>query len=139
MPQQRAVRLEWTGERLQFAGGGTEPHTPPISIDGDGATGPTPMLALLLAAAGCSAADVVVILKKMRVDLAHLSVEVQGTRRDEEPRRYTDLTFRFRAGGTGLTRAQVERAVALSLGKYCSVVNSLAPDIAVRHEIELVG
>jgi putative redox protein len=138
VPQQRAVRLEWTGERLQFTGGGTEPQTPSIAIDGDGAVGPSPMLALLLAAAGCSAADVVVILKKMRIDLMHLSVEVEGTRRDEEPRRYTDLTFRFRAGGPNLARDQVERAVELSLGKYCSVVHSLAPDIDVRHEIELV-
>lgn len=137
MPQQRAVRLQWTGERLRFTGGGTEPETPAITIDGDGAAGPSPMLALLLAAAGCSAADVVVILKKMRVDLAHLSVEVRGTRRDEEPRRYTDITFRFRAGGPNLGRDQVERAVGLSLGKYCSVVHSLAPDIDVRHEIEL--
>ena len=138
MPQQRAVRLEWSGDRLRFTGGGTDPQTPPITIDGDGNEGPSPMLALLLAAAGCSAADVVVILKKMRVDLAHLSVEVRGTRRDEEPRRYTDITFRFRAGGSNLGRDQLERAVELSLGKYCSVVHSLAADIEVRHEIELV-
>lgn len=138
MPQQRAVRLEWTGKRLQFTGGGTEPSTPSITIDGDGAAGPSPMLALLLAAAGCTAADVVVILTKMRVELEHLSVDVSGTRRDEEPRRYTELTFRFRVGGSEVAREQVERAVALSLDKYCSVVHSLAADIDVRHEIELV-
>jgi putative redox protein len=96
------------------------------------------MLALLLAAAGCTAADVVVILTKMRVELEHLSVDVSGTRRDEEPRRYTELTFRFRVGGSEVAREQVERAVALSLDKYCSVVHSLAADIDVRHEIELV-
>ena len=138
MPQQRAVRLEWTGDRLRFTGGGTEPRTPAITIDGDGADGPSPMLALLLAAAGCSAADVVVILKKMRVELAQLTVEVLGTRRDEEPRRYTEITFRFQAGGSKLGREQLERAVALSLGKYCSVVHSLAPDIDIRHEVALV-
>jgi putative redox protein len=132
------VRLEWTGKRLQFTGGGTEPSTPSITIDGDGAAGPSPMLALLLAAAGCTAADVVVILTKMRVELEHLSVDVSGTRRDEEPRRYTELTFRFRVGGSEVAREQVERAVALSLDKYCSVVHSLAADIDVRHEIELV-
>ncbi len=96
------------------------------------------MLALLLAAAGCSAADVVVILKKMRVELTQLTVEVLGTRRDEEPRRYTEITFRFRAGGSKLGREQLERAVALSLEKYCSVVHSLAADIDVRHEVALV-
>jgi len=137
VPQRRAVHLEWTGERLRFSGRGADPDTPAITIDGDGAQGPSPMLALLLAAAGCSAADVVVILKKMRVDLERLAVEVEGTRRDEEPRRYTHITFRFRAAGPNLAWEQVERAVGLSLDKYCSVVHSLAPDIAVSHEIEI--
>jgi putative redox protein len=137
VPQRRAVLLEWTGERLRFSGRGTDPETPAITIDGDGTQGPSPMLALLLAAAGCTAADVVVILKKMRVDLERLTVEVEGVRRDEEPRRYTQLTFHFRAAGPNVERAQVARAVGLSLDKYCSVVHSLAPDIAVSHEIRI--
>ena len=113
MPQQRAVRVEWTGTGLTFRGGGTEP-------------------------AGCSGADVVVILEKMRMPIRGLSIDVTGTRRDEQPRRYTDLTFRFRAEGDGVDAAKVERAVALSIEKYCSVVASLAPDLRVEYEIEVV-
>jgi putative redox protein len=135
MPQQRAVRLEWTGERLRFVGAGTTPPTPATAIDGDGETGPSPMITLLLAAAACSAADVVVILEKMRVRLTRLLVEVVGTRRDEEPRRYIAIHYRFRLAGDGLDRHKAERAVSLSLEKYCSVVHSLAPDIRVDHEI----
>jgi putative redox protein len=137
MPQERAVRLEWTGQRLQFRGGGTEPATPEIVIDGDGEQGPSPMLSLLLAAAGCSGADVVVILNKMRVPIERLAIDVVGVRRDEEPRRYTGLRFRFTVSGNEIDVSKVERAVALSLEKYCSVVASLAPDIAVGYEVAM--
>ena len=95
------------------------------------------MLSLLLAAAGCSGADVVVILNKMRVPIERLTIDVVGVRRDEEPRRYTELRFRFTVSGDGVELAKVERAVELSLEKYCSVVASLAPDIAVAHEVAL--
>ena len=137
MPQERAVRVEWTGTGLAFRGGGTEPATPAVTIDGDGEQGPSPMLALLLAAAGCSGADVVVILEKMRVPIRGLSIDVSGTRRDEEPRRYTHLMFRFRVEGDGVESAKVERAVALSIDKYCSVVASLAPDLRVEYQVEV--
>lgn len=135
MPQTRAVRLEWVGQDLRFTGAGTDPASPPITIDGDSAEGPSPMLTLLLAAAGCSAADVVSILRKMRVGLSRCSVEVAGVRRDEEPRRYVELRFRYTLAGTDLDAGKAERAVDLSLSKYCSVVHSLAPDTVVRHEI----
>lgn len=137
MSDERAVRLSWTGEGLRFHGTGTLPATPAITLDGDGAAGPSPMLALLLAAAACSGADVVSILEKMRVSLRTLEIDVHGVRRTEDPRRYTEITFRFRLAGDGLDRAKAERAVHLSLEKYCSVVHSLRPDIAVRHEITL--
>ncbi len=137
MPQTRAVRLTWSGEGLRFSGGGTDPQTPEVLIDGDGVTGPSPMLALLLAAASCAGADVVVILEKMRVGLRSLAVDVEGTRRDEEPRRYIAVQFRFSICGDGLDRAQAERAVSLSLEKYCSVIHSMAPDISIDYDLEL--
>ncbi len=137
MPQVRAVELAWSGEGLRFSGAGTEPVTPAIQIDGDGDAGPSPMIALLLAAAGCAGADVVVILEKMRVRLHEVSIAVEGTRRDEEPRRYVSLRFHFRLAGEGLDRAKAERVVGLSVEKYCSVLSSLAPDIPIEYDIEL--
>jgi putative redox protein len=95
------------------------------------------MITLLLAAAGCSCADVVSILKKGRVDLEECVVEVSGLRREAEPRRYVSLHFKFRLRGAGLDLAKAERAVQLSLQKYCSVVHSLAPDIVTDYEIQL--
>ena len=93
------------------------------------------MQTLLLAAASCAGADVVLILRKMRVDLRRLRLDVTGVRRDEEPRRYVAIRFLVTVAGDGLDRAKAERAVGLSLEKYCSVVHTLAPDVAVRHEI----
>jgi putative redox protein len=106
-------------------------------LDGDNAAAPGPMLHLLLAAASCSAADVVDILAKMREPLSSLEVEAWGDRRDEPPRRYTAIRLHFRVRGASLDEAKVRRAIDLSLEKYCSVIHSLAPDIPVRYELDL--
>lgn len=137
MPSTRAVRLDWIGENLRFRAAGTDPASPTVEIDPDSQAGPSPMLALLIAAGGCTGADVVAILEKMRVGLESLSIDVVGTRRDEHPKCYSGVKFRFRMSGHELELSKVERAVRLSLEKYCSVVHSLAPHIEVEHEIEL--
>jgi putative redox protein len=135
MPFERAVRLTWSGSGMRFSGAGTDPASPAVVVDGDGEVGPGPMQMLLLAAAACTGSDVVLILAKMRVALRRFVLDVTGTRRDEEPRRYIAIRFRFALAGDGLDQARAERAVRLSLEKYCSVVASLAPDIAISHEI----
>lgn len=134
----RAVRLEWCGSGLQFCGGGTIPETPMIQVDGDGQTGPSPMLVLLLACAGCTASDVILMLEKMRVTVTSLTVDVMGERHDGDPQRYSRLKLLYRIAGDGLDSVKAQRAVGLSLEKYCSVVHSLAPDVVVDHEIEVV-
>jgi putative redox protein len=95
------------------------------------------MLALLLAAASCTGSDVVVILQKMRVKLRELRIEAEGTRREQEPRRYIALHLDYRIAGEGLDEARARRAIDLSLEKYCSVVHSLAPDIAITYALSL--
>ena len=130
----RHIALTWTGG-LRFKGG--EPGGPAVVVDADNIEAPGPMLQLLMAAAACSAADVVSILEKMREKLAGLEIEAWGERRDELPRRYVSLRLRFRARGEALDEAKVRRAIELSLEKYCSVIHSLAPDLPVRYELEL--
>jgi putative redox protein len=95
------------------------------------------MLTLLLAAAACTGSDVVVVLEKMRVDLRELRIEVAGTRREEEPRRYVAIHLDYHLGGQGIDPAKARRAIDLSLEKYCSVIHSLAPDIAVTYALSL--
>lgn len=134
MGETKRISLAWK-EELRFVGG--EPEGPTTSIDGDNVTAPGPMLTLLLAAASCSGSDVVVILEKMRVRLRELRIDVEGVRRDEEPRRYVAIHFAYHLAGEGLDESKARRAIDLSLQKYCSVIHSLAPDIRITHALTL--
>ncbi len=134
MQETKRVVLTWQ-EGLRFTGGA--PDGPSTIIDGENVAGPGPMLTLLLAAASCSGSDVVSILQKMRVQLGRLRIDVTGVRREQEPRRYTAIHFDYHMGGEGLDQAKATRAIDLSLEKYCSVVHSLAPDIAITYALTL--
>jgi putative redox protein len=134
MQETKRVSLRWE-EGLRFVGGAEA--GPTTRIDGDNSSAPGPMLTLLLAAASCSGSDVVLILKKMRIELRDLRIEVTGHRREQEPRRYTAIHFDYHIGGNGLDKAKADRAVSLSVEKYCSVIHSLAPDIAITYAVTL--
>lgn len=130
----RYASVTWL-EGMSFEGGA--PRGPRIRIDGDSVNGPSPVVTLLLAAASCSAADVVSILEKSRAGLTGFRIDVTGTRREDHPKRLTAIHMVFHLTGTALDQAKAQRAIDLSLDKYCSVVHSLAPDIALTHELLL--
>jgi len=130
----RRVNVTWQGE-MRFIGGA--PDGPTIPIDADNTLAPGPMQTLLIAAATCTGADVVSILKKMQVDLTRFEIAVEGERAAEHPRRYIRIDFVFRLGGIGLDEAKARRAIDLSIEKYCSVVHSLKTDIPIRYRLEL--
>ncbi len=67
--------------------------------------------------------------------LTRFQIEISGQRREEYPRRYTELKMVFRLAGEGLTEEKARRSVELSIDKYCSVLASLNPDIPVATEI----
>lgn len=106
-------------------------------IDAGGDAGPGPMVTLLVAAAACSGADVVSILEKMQVKLRRYRMEVTGVRAEDHPRRYRSLHFIMQLAGDGLDEPKARRAIDLSLEKYCSVLQSLSPDIPVTYELVL--
>lgn len=128
------VQVRWR-EKLVFEGGA--PGRPAIVVDGGTPATTSPVELLLLAAATCTATDVVSILGKQRVALQSLEVTIQGTRREEEPRRFTALHFHFSIAGAGADETKARRAIDLSLEKYCSVMASLAPDIPVTYAVTL--
>jgi putative redox protein len=130
----KRVSLRWH-EGLVFRGGA--PDGPETTIDGDNAIAPGPMLTLLLAAASCTGADVVVMLEKMRVTLREFRLEARGQRRPEEPRRYTAIHLEYHLAGEGLDQPKARRAIDLSIEKYCSVLHSLAPDIRITSGLTL--
>lgn len=130
----KRVVLAWEGG-LKFRGG--EAGRPAVLIDADNVESPGPMATLLLAVAACSGADAVGILEKMRAGLRELRVELQGTRREDDPKRYTAIHMAWHLSGDRLDEAKVRRAIDLSIEKYCSVIHSLRPDIAITYDVRL--
>lgn len=98
-----------------------------IALDGRSVAGPSPPEALALALAGCMAIDVADILTKGRHPLAGLEAAITGERREESPRYFVRFTLHFVVSGA-VPAAAVERAIALSHDKYCSVWHSLRSD-----------
>ncbi|MCL7926752.1 MAG: OsmC family protein [marine benthic group bacterium] len=129
----QTVHLEWKGE-FRFEGRADEART---AIDGDGQVGPSPVNLLLESVGACTAIDVVDILQKGRQEIRAMSVEVGAERRDEVPRAVTALFLRFRIEGD-VAKARAQRAVDLSLEKYCSVFHSLRMDVSVDTELEII-
>ncbi|HUL49564.1 MAG TPA: OsmC family protein [Gemmatimonadales bacterium] len=128
----RELTVRWRDEQV-FEGGAS--GKPVILVDGKGAEATSPVELLLLAAATCSATDVVLILQKQRVALKSLEFRVQGTRRDTAPRCYTSIHFDVALSGDGADEAKARRAIDLSIEKYCSVLASLRPDISVTYDV----
>ena len=99
--------------------------------------GPRPMETLLMGAGGCTAYDVVHILKKSRAAVTDCVVEIDAERAAEDPKVFTKIHFHFVVTGKALKANQVERAVHLSAEKYCSASIMLAKTAAVTHDFEV--
>ena len=123
----------WKGDLLFEAGAGERTHL----VDGNSLAAPSPVETLLSSLATCAASDVVDILAKQRTPVQQLEVDVLATRRAEYPRRVLTAELTFTIRGDGIEPAQAERAVALSLEKYCTVAASLAEDIVLTTVIVL--
>lgn len=130
------VSVAWEGVGLQFRGGA--PDGPQIKLDGDSRAGISPVQALLVSLAGCTAADVVDILAKMRVPFKALKLRIEGDRMPEPPRRFHTIHFIFEATGLAAEHEdKLRRAIQLSQEKYCSVMHSLRSDIDFRTDVVL--
>jgi len=132
--QAARVDVVWEGG-MRFSGG--RPDGPTLSVDGGRETAPSPVEALVVSIASCSAIDVAEILTKRRTPPAELRVEVEYMRAPTPPRRLTEVKLRFIVA-TASERTHVERAVALSFETYCSVSRSLDPSIPISWEVELL-
>jgi putative redox protein len=100
--------------------------------------GMRPMQVLLAAMGGCSTIDVINILKKQRQDLKDIKITVTGEReKDVVPSLYTEVHAHFKLYGD-LDRDKVEKAVTLSVEKYCSVVKTLEKTAKVTYSFEII-
>jgi len=100
--------------------------------------GPRPMEMLLMGAGGCTAIDVVHILKKGRHAVSGCAVELDAQRAESDPKVFTRIHFRFSVRGKGLKPEAVERAIKLSAEKYCSASIMLAKTAELTHEFEII-
>jgi putative redox protein len=126
------VELEWEGG-LRFRGRAGERE---LRLDGDSVSAVSPVEALVLALAGCMASDLVHILVKGRVEPKALAARLIAERAPEEPRRLMKVDLRFAVRGS-VPADKIERAIALSRDKYCSVWHSLRPGIAFTTSFEV--
>ena len=126
------MTITWQGER-RFA---ADFRGVPVTMDGDSTAGPSPVEALGLALASCMGVDVADILRKGRHDLRALTTELVAERAPEPPSRFTAVDLRFRITGD-VPAAAVERAIALSHEKYCSVWHTLRQDLPLTTSYEV--
>lgn len=99
--------------------------------------GPRPMEVVLMGTGGCTAYDVVHILRKSRAPVSDCVVEIDAERAEEDPKVFTKIHFHFIVTGTGLKSAQVERAVHLTSEKYCSASIMLGKTAVITHDFEI--
>lgn len=125
------IEVVWEGEG-RYRGG--HPGGPTLLVDSGREAAPGPVEAVLVALGSCSAVDVVEILTKRRTPPETLRVQIDFSRAANPPRRLTEVSLRFTVA-TSSEPHHVERAVELSLEKYCSVAHSLAADLHVSHEV----
>ena len=100
--------------------------------------GMRPMEMVLLGLGGCSAFDVMMILKRSREQVTDCVVELDAQRAETDPKVFTKIEMRYVVTGRSLDRKKVERAVSLSAEKYCSASAILAKTAEITHSIEII-
>jgi putative redox protein len=134
------ARVKWV-EAATFVGESGSGHA--VVMDGPEDSGGRnlgirPMEMLLIGMGGCTAFDVVHILKKSRQPVTDCVVEIEAERAETEPKIFTRIHVHFRVSGNGLAEKQVARAVELSAEKYCSASIMLGKVAAISHDFEVI-
>ncbi|HEU4597905.1 MAG TPA: OsmC family protein [Pyrinomonadaceae bacterium] len=125
------------GDEL-FIGISPSGHAQVIETNSARTSAATPMELLLLALGGCTAVDVISILRKKRERVTDYRVEVRGERRAEHPRAYTRIEVRHVVRGHNVSERAVASAIELSETKYCSVAATLRPGVELVSSYEIV-
>jgi putative redox protein len=139
------VELVRVGDGFHFEGSGSSGvkiHTDGSPEIGGQNMGVRPMELLLMGLASCSAIDVVLILKKQKQDITDFKILADGDREEEEgtkrsPFRKVHLTFQFK--GNNLDENKINRAIGLSMEKYCSATAQFEALAAITHSVEIAA
>jgi putative redox protein len=133
------VRIKWV-EQAGFLGETESSHALLMDGPADGGgrnLGPRPMETVLMGTGGCTAYDVVHILRKGRQPITDCVVEIEADRALEDPKVFTRIHFHFVVTGRGLNPTHVERAIRLSAEKYCSASIMLGKTAQITHDFEI--
>jgi putative redox protein len=126
---------------MQFSGKATSSHSLTMDADDEAGgknTGFRPMELLLVGFGGCSGMDVISILRKKRQQITGLEINVKGEKRDSAPKVFKEVHIEYVVKGKGVEKEAVERAIALSLEKYCSVGATLARAGTITHSYRII-
>ena len=129
---------------VHFAGNdlfiGITPSKHAVTIDTDHTRGvaPSPMELLLIALGGCTAVDVIGVLRKKREDVTEYRVEVHGERREDYPRSFFRMAVHHIVTGRNVSEKSVAQAIELSEAKYCSVAATLRPTAEIVSSFEII-
>jgi putative redox protein len=133
------VRVKWI-EGVAFVAESESGHAMVMdgAPEGGGRNiGPRPMETVLMGTGGCTAYDVMHILRKSRANVTNCVVEIDAERAADDPKVFTRIHFHFVVTGYALKPSQVERAVHLSAEKYCSASIMLGKTAAITHDFEV--
>lgn len=100
--------------------------------------GPSPKALLLAGLIGCSGIDIMLITKKMRLEVEDVNVEIEAETRDEDPKIYNYIKLIYKFKGKDLPLEKLERAVKLSMDKYCGVSAMLEKAVPINYEVKIV-
>ncbi len=103
-----------------------------IDFDADAKEGCIPTDSLLMSLPGCLAIDVVLFLKKMKVEITRFDIETVGERNPVPPKYFKAIHMKISIAGKGITPKKLDRAISLSQEKYCSVHHSLRKDMDIK-------
>ncbi len=133
------ARVKWL-DHMSFVGESGSGHS--IVLDGSPEhggrnLGVRPMETVLIGLGGCSAFDVMLMLKKGRQDVTDCEVLLDAERVDAVPAVFEKIHMTYLVKGNGLSEKQVERAVSLSVEKYCSVTKMLEASVKITYEVKI--
>jgi putative redox protein len=129
------AQVKWL-DKLQFVGTDSTKHSLVMSSqDAENATGLKPSELLLLALGGCTAVDIVTIMRKKRQAVTGLEINVRGEQDEDPPWTFRRIHLEYVVRGKGLSEKGLAQAVQLSEEKYCSVRNSLACEVTSSYRI----
>ena len=133
----KSAHATWEGQGVAFTVVGGSGYT--VRTDNpSGVNVGSAMELVAMASASCTASDVISILQKKQQQVTGFEVQVQAPRADEHPKVFTEINLEYVVTGRNIDPKAVERAIELSLTKYCSVNQMLEKAVKINHTYRII-